>query len=53
MQLPGDQKELLQYLKKVVSKDRIPTNVVDMTALGLVEITRKKINRPLLEQFRE
>ncbi len=53
MQLPGDQKELLQYLKKVVSKDRIPTNVVDITALGLVEITRKKINRPLLEQFRE
>ncbi|HBA48500.1 MAG TPA: hypothetical protein DCZ91_12020, partial [Lachnospiraceae bacterium] len=53
MQLPGDQKELLQYLKKVVSRDRIPTNVVDMTALGLVEITRKKINRPLQEQFRE
>lgn len=53
MQLPGDKKELLQYLKELVSRDRIPTNVVDMTALGLVEITRKKINRPLQEQFRE
>lgn len=53
MQLPGDQKELLQYLKKAVSRDRIPTNVVDMTALGLVEITRRKISRPLQEQFRE
>lgn len=53
MQLPGDKKELLQYLKELVSRDRIPTNVVDMTVLGLVEITRKKINRPLQEQFRE
>ncbi len=53
MQLPGDKRELLQYLKELVSRDSIPTNVVDITALGLVEITRKKINRPLQEQFSE
>lgn len=53
MQLPADKRELLQYLKALVSRDRIPTNVVDITALGLVEITRKKINRPLQEQFSE
>ena len=53
MQLPADKRELLQYLKELVARDRIPTNVVDITALGLVEITRKKINRPLQEQFSE
>lgn len=53
MRLPGNKKALLQYLKELVSRDRIPTNVVDITALGLVEITRKKINKPLQEQFAE
>lgn len=53
MQLPRDRRELLQYLKKTVSRDKIPTNVIDITALGLVEITRKKISRPLQEQLRE
>ena len=51
MQSEQYKKELLCYLKELVSKDRIPTHVVDMTPLGLVEITRKKINKPLKEQF--
>ena len=53
MRLPGNKKALLQYLKELVSRDRIPTNVVDITALGLVEIPRKKTNKPLQEQFAE
>ena len=50
----GDEckKELLDYLSKELDKDRIPTKLVDMTPLGLVEITRKKVRKPLYEQMR-
>lgn len=44
---------LLSLLRAACSKDPVPVQVVDMTALGLVEITRKKISRPLAEQLRE
>ena len=30
----------------------IKTTLVDMTKLGLVEITRKKVRKPLAEQLR-
>lgn len=34
--------ELLDYLKKTVSKDSVKTNIIGFTSLGLVEITREK-----------
>lgn len=42
---------LLQELKALAKKDHIQTNVVDITALGLVEITRKKTTRSLADQI--
>lgn len=45
------QAELIQELKKMLKKDPVPCNYVDMTALGLVEITRKKISKPIYELF--
>ena len=45
------EEELLAYLRELVSKDPVTTVVVDMTPLGLVEITRKKINMSLQEQL--
>ena len=46
------QKEkLLLLLENECRKDRIHCNVVDMTALNLVEMTRSKVRRPLLEQI--
>lgn len=45
-------KELLAYLSSLVKKDSIKTNVVDMTPLGLVEVTRKKIYKSLREQLK-
>ncbi len=42
---------LLQELTRLVEEDPVKTSVVGMTALGLVEITRKKVNRPLWEQL--
>ena len=47
----NDNEQLLSYLKKLCRKDSVPTDVVDMTPLGLVEITRKKINKTLKEQL--
>lgn len=44
---------LLQELRVLAKKDRILTNVVDITALGLVEITRKKTTKSLYEQLEE
>jgi len=41
--------ELLKLLEQEMEKDRVPAKVIDMTALGLVEITRKKVRKPLYE----
>lgn len=46
------QEQLLSCLKNLVKKDPVHTTIIDMTPLGLVEITRKKINKPLKEQLR-
>ena len=43
------QETLIKELKHLASQDKIYTNVVDMTPLGLVEITRKK-TKPILAQ---
>ncbi len=51
MRSPGDNAQLLQALKSLVKRDKVKTTVVDMTPLGLVELTRKKISRPLREQL--
>ncbi len=43
------QAELIQELKKLLKQDPVPCNFVDITALGLVEITRKKVKKPIYE----
>ena len=44
--------QLLAYLSGLVRKDSVKTNVIDMTPLGLVEVTRKKIQKSLREQLK-
>lgn len=41
--------ELLEKMRSICQKDPIKTTVVDMTALNLMEITRKKLKKPLHE----
>lgn len=43
--------ELLKVLKELVRKDSVRTDVIDITPLGLVEITRRKISKPLSGQI--
>mgnify|MGYP000006543932 FL=1 len=50
MEAAEDKQSLMHYLTEVVSKDPVKTTVVDMTGLNLVEITRKKVRKPLYEQ---
>ncbi len=45
-------KALLAAMRQAVAADPVKTVLVDMTPLGLVELTRKKIRRPLHEQVR-
>lgn len=51
MDTSEDQEELMSVLTQWCRKDSIKTTVVDMTKLGLVEITRKKIRKPFREQM--
>lgn len=45
------QAELIQAVKKWLRNDPVPCHFVDITALGLVEITRKKAQKPVCEAF--
>ncbi|WMC92809.1 ribonuclease E/G [Kineothrix sp. MB12-C1] len=53
MRLKENQLQLMSYLGNLLKKDAVKTSLVDMTALGLVEITRMKISKPLKEQIEE
>lgn len=49
MDTEEDKSALLRHLKQLSKADPVKTTVVDITPLGLVEITRKRISRPLHE----
>lgn len=53
MQKEEHKEKLLNVLKECVRKDSVKTTVIDMTALGLVEMTRMKIKKPLHEQLKD
>ncbi|MBR6293748.1 MAG: ribonuclease E/G [Lachnospiraceae bacterium] len=50
MTLEEHRELLMKELRELCKSDRIPTRVVDMTKLNLVEITRKKTRKPLAQQ---
>lgn len=52
MKQPESRDKLIRTLKSVLYKDKVPSRFVDVTALELYEITRKKIRRPLHEMIR-
>lgn len=43
--------ELMAEFRKELKKDPIPAKLIDITKLGLVEVTRKKVKKPLLEMI--
>lgn len=51
MKSKEDQKLLMRRLDAFLREDPVKACVVDMTALGLVEVTRKRMQRPLAEKM--
>jgi len=47
------EEELKAYLRTLFQSDPVQTEVVDITKLGLMEITRKKVYKTLAEQLSE
>jgi len=47
----ADEEKLLMLMKDLVKTDPVHTSVIDITPLGLMEITRKKVYKSLKEQF--
>lgn len=45
-------KKLMAHLGDRLKQDPVKTRLMDITSLGLVEITRMKVNKPLKEQFK-
>lgn len=43
--------QLMEYMKSLLKQDSVTADVVDMTGLGLMEITRKKVNPSFREQY--
>lgn len=51
MKSQDDENLVLNSLKDHLKNDRIKVNIIDITKLGLVELTRKKIRRSLSTDF--
>lgn len=47
-----DKRELLHTLQIYLNQDPIKSTVIDITPLNIVEVTRKKVRKPLLEEWK-
>jgi len=51
MDNPEYEIKLMEEMSNLCKKDKIPTQLIDITKLGLVELTRKKVKKSLIEQI--
>lgn len=51
METEEEKEKLLEHFRELLKNDRNKVNVLGMTQLGLVEMTRKKVRRPLSKQL--
>ncbi|MBQ3899197.1 MAG: ribonuclease E/G [Lachnospiraceae bacterium] len=49
MESPEDEEYLLSKMEEYVSEDNVTVKVIDITPLGIMEITRQKTDKPLTE----
>ena len=52
MKAPESTAKLVNLMKAEVYKDPVPVSVVDITGLGIMELTRKRVTKPLHERIR-
>lgn len=53
MENPDHQEELFHVLSNHLKKDPVKSRAVDITPLNILEMTRKKVRRPVIEDLRE
>jgi len=53
MIIPSNREQVLRTLKRALSRDKTRSQVFEVSSLGLVEMTRKKVSEGLLEAFSE
>lgn len=53
MQNPDHQDELFHVLQKQLRKDPVKCKAIDITPLHILEMTRQKVRRPLIEDLRD
>lgn len=53
MKSKENQKQLLQYMQELFNEDKIKTLVIDITKLGIMEVTRFKAGKSLKQQYEE
>ena len=53
MENPDHREELFHVLQKLLRKDPIKSRAIDITPLQILEMTRKKVRRPVIEDIRE
>ena len=53
MENPDHREELFHVLQKLLRKDLIKSRAIDITPLHILEMTRKKVRRPVIEDIRE
>ena len=53
MENPDHQDELFHVLQKYLRKDPVKAKAVDITPLHILELTRKKVRKPVIEEIRE
>lgn len=52
MENPDHQQELFHVLQKYLRKDPVKCRAIDITPLHILEMTRKKVRRPVMEEIR-
>ena len=53
MENPDHQEELFHILQKYLRKDSVKAKAVDITPLHILEMTRQKVRRPVIEDLRD
>ena len=53
MENPDHREELFHVLQKYLRRDSVKCRAVDITPLNILEMTRKKVRRPVVEDIRE
>ena len=53
MEVPKNREDVLRVFREALSRDKTRTQVLGISELGLVEMTRKRIGEGLLQSYQK